>query len=105
MNQKALNDALRLRKARGLDLTIVIEGEDEGGEKEKQEQKELGLAPDATPIKDEESGEEVPMQPMMGQAQPNAALDQAVIEEMLAKGPTGKGVLANRSKVRQDLSK
>lgn len=59
MNKEAMRDALRARKARGLDLTIVMgmpnhgaepmQGSDEQQEKE---QKEMGLAPEATEIKD-----------------------------------------------------
>lgn len=69
-----MKEALSHRKAAGLDITILI------GEKENEENKEAGLAPEAEVIAD-------PMEA------PQAAPQAAGIEEELAKAGLRRGSL------------
>lgn len=83
LKRNAMSDALRAKKARGLDLTIVIGGaEPINGTDEEQlmQQKELGVAPEASPV---EVGH------------PDEMQDKQLIEQELAK--MGKGTLAHKA--------
>lgn len=114
IKHNSMSDALRNRKAQGLDLTIVI-----GGAKpvngDDEEQEKLGLAPSAEEI-GEEHGENPPVDGNQVQGQivtqpndkklvvgdssmehPDEMQDKQLIEHELAKAGLGKSSLAHRA--------
>lgn len=89
--QNAMVEALQRRKAKGLDLTILIgpHGEAEmpgGAESQKDDEKELGMAPDA-----EQIGKDMP------EGQMDADSDKALIAQELEKAGLGKGSLMHKA--------
>lgn len=92
--QNSMSDALRNKRARGLDVAIIIGGAEpvnsmtplhaESAEEAEKEQKELGLAPDAQPLAGERKPDE------MGGA----------MEQELGQMGLGKSSLAYRAKMR-----
>lgn len=106
MNQSLMQQALKRKKANGFDISITIEPMD--GEKDMaqgdEENKELGMAPDATPIgqkqdeKDQLLGEmsldkpEVPGEEVMDNTQKQE--DAGLIQEALSR--LGRGTMAHK---------
>ena len=113
MNPKLMQQALQKRKAKGLDITILLgmpEGmEDESApDSEDEESKELDLAPSATEIGDADEerdealgkmghmGNEVPGEEIINH--PDSPEDKELIRQELAKIGLGRGSLLSRAK-------
>ena len=119
MKPNPMMEALRQKKARGLDVTILLggghEGQEEPLEDADQERKELGLAPDATPLGHDQDERDV----AQGQAghhenmmpgeeienHPDAAEDKALIENVLASSHLGKNSVHRKTHAKGMMKK
>lgn len=90
-NMNPMSSALRNRKARGIDLNIIIgaPGNDMSPESSKQEQADLGLAPDAEKVGNDEAV-----------AHPDESQDKVLMQDEIAKA-MGRGSLAQRSNMKK----
>lgn len=118
----AMINALRNKRGAGVDLTIILGNpEDEmvvGGEEDadKKEQKDLGLAPDGTPVGKEEGNLETEDSRMGNQESmgsdydldaPADNMDNAQDEKMnkmLSGGMLGKGSMAMKKMAKKNLA-
>lgn len=91
MKQDAIKEALKQRKARGLDVSIIIGGAEPMQETD-DEQKKLGLAPKGS-MPTHEDGEESEMEGHEDEMQ-----DKSLIEEELSKLGLGKGSILAKAK-------
>ncbi len=114
MDHKAMQQALMRNKAKGLDITILLGAPGEqvehgnmgDGPSDEDESKELNLAPDATPLGQEQDekdetlghlGHDKNMTPGEELINPTAMSDKQVVEQEMAKHRFGKGSLAHQA--------
>lgn len=114
MSQNPMLEALKNKKAHGIDVTLIMAGPhntEDPMAMDEDERKELDLAPDATPIgeeqdkKDEALGKAGHHDNMMPGAEqinhPDAKQDKMLIEEELAKAHMGKRSLAHHGMMKK----
>ena len=118
--KKLMQDAFKARRMNGLDISIIIgEPEDEpsedgempegmdGGMEEDKRAQELGLAPEASVIKEKGEDSELPPEEMLSDMensdmpQEDGMDNQSLIESELAKSGLGKSSLFGKTKARK----
>jgi hypothetical protein len=84
MKSESMKDALKMRRARGLDVSIIIGGA-EPMQGTDEEQKKMGLAPDGAEYEEGEEGHE------------DEAMDKMLIQKEIQKLGLGKNSIASKA--------
>lgn len=98
MKISPMSEAIRNKRAKGVDIAIILGGDDAqindkapAMDDSKDENKEMGLAPDAELLEDDKKPSDDSV------VHDDEAQDKALIEQELAKAGLGKGSLSARA--------